>query len=116
MATVFSTPLVDARRTEALAWLRRHRFSIIAADPASPADYRDVAYAHRVAVVVGSERYGLAPFWKKEADAVAAIPMRGVADSLNVGHAAALLLYEALYRHERRAIPQRDQRRIVDPR
>jgi 23S rRNA (uridine2479-2'-O)-methyltransferase len=45
--------------------------------------------------VVGNERLGVHPFWREAADEVVSIPMLGVADSLNVGHAAALLLYEA---------------------
>jgi tRNA G18 (ribose-2'-O)-methylase SpoU len=40
----------------------------------------------------------VAPFWKEATDVAVSIPMLGVADSLNVGHAAALLLYEALVR------------------
>jgi TrmH family RNA methyltransferase len=96
MGTVFTTAVVDADRAEALAWLRRRRFRIVAADPAGGSSYRSVAYGDRVAIVLGSEREGLAPFWRDAADVLVSIPMLGVADSLNVGHAAALLLYEAL--------------------
>jgi TrmH family RNA methyltransferase len=96
MGTVFSTPVVDVDRREALAWLRAHGFRLIAADPAAGASYRSVSYGGRVALVLGSEREGLSPFWRAEADVLVSIPMLGVADSLNVGHAAALLLYEAL--------------------
>ena len=60
--------------------------------PVKLADYRG-----RVAIVLGSERYGLARFWVEAADLRVSIPMLGVADSLNVTHAAALLLYEALH-------------------
>ncbi len=49
--------------------------------------------------MIGSERDGLTPFWLEAADAAVSIPMLGVANSLNVGHAAALLLYEALQQH-----------------
>ena len=100
MGTLFSTPVVEAHRPQALQWLRRHGFFVVAADPDAGVSYRDVAYPRRVAIVMGSERYGLAPFWKEAADVSVAIPMLGVADSLNVGHAAALLLYEALH-HQR---------------
>ena len=97
VATVFSMPLVEAGRPEALGWLRRHRFRVIAGDPGAPVSYRDADYRGRVAIVLGSERYGLARFWVEAADLRVSIPMLGVADSLNVTHAAALLLYEALH-------------------
>jgi TrmH family RNA methyltransferase len=98
MGTIFTMPVVAVDREEALGWLRRHRFRTVAADPAAPVSYRSAVYGESTAIVVGSERHGLHPFWREEADAVVSIPMLGRADSLNVGHAAALLLYEALHR------------------
>jgi TrmH family RNA methyltransferase len=99
MGTVFSLPVVDADRDAALGWLRTRHFRIMAAEPDAPITYRDVDYRGRIAIVVGSERHGLAAFWREAADVAVSIPMLGVADSLNVGHAAALLLYEALDQH-----------------
>lgn len=96
MGTLFTMPVVAVDRPEALAWLRAQGCSVVAADPDAATSYRAADYSGSVAIVVGSERAGLAPFWRDEADAVVSIPMLGVADSLNVGHAAALLLYEAL--------------------
>lgn len=101
MGTLFSLPVVEAERAPALTWLRRTGFRVIAADPAATVSYRRADYRGPVAVVLGSERYGLAPFWKEAADVTVSIPMLGMADSLNVGHAAALLLYEALHRQHR---------------
>jgi TrmH family RNA methyltransferase len=98
--TVFSMPVVEATREETLTWLRQQGMRAIAADPHATLSYRDANYGGPLAIVMGSERYGLAEFWHKAADTVVSIPMLGVADSLNVGHAAALLLYEAL--HQRR--------------
>lgn len=97
MGTIFSVPVVAAERADALQWLHAAGFTIIAADPAANVSYRDIDYARPVAIVVGSERYGLATFWRNGASELVSIPMLGVADSLNVGHAAALLLYEALH-------------------
>jgi TrmH family RNA methyltransferase len=97
MGTVFTVPVVDADRADALAFLRSHGVRTIAADPGAAVSYRHADYRGPVAIVLGSERAGLDPFWRASADTVVAIPMLGVADSLNVGHAAALLLYEALW-------------------
>jgi RNA methyltransferase, TrmH family len=98
LGTVFSLPVVPASRAATRSWLRDHGVTIVAADPAAPVSYRDAPYDGPVAIVVGSERDGLAPFWRAAADVVVSIPMLGVADSLNVAHAGALLLYEALHR------------------
>ena len=97
MGTIFTMPVVAADRVEGLAWLRARGFRIVGADPAAPTSYRTADYGERTAIVVGSERHGLHPFWQDHADALVSIPMLGRADSLNVGHAAALLLYEALH-------------------
>lgn len=99
MGTYFSLPVVDTPRQLARDWLRRHGFRVVAADPMARHSYREADYSGPVAVVLGSERHGLCEFWKEAADQVVSIPMFGVADSLNVGHAAALLLYEALHWH-----------------
>jgi RNA methyltransferase, TrmH family len=102
MGTIFSMPVISAERAEALAWLRASGFTVVAADPAARSSYREIDYVGPVAVVLGSERYGLDAYWREAADQVVSIPMLGTADSLNVGHAAALLLYEALHRQSTR--------------
>jgi TrmH family RNA methyltransferase len=48
-----------------------------------------------VAIALGSEAEGLGARWGDDDVAAVRIPMLGVADSLNVSVAAAVLLYEA---------------------
>ena len=101
MGTIFTMPVVVApSRPDAARWLRGEGATIIGAHPDADVSYRAARYGDGgpVAIVVGSERHGLSPFWRDAADALVSIPMLGAADSLNVGHAAALLLYEALAR------------------
>jgi tRNA G18 (ribose-2'-O)-methylase SpoU len=81
-----------------VAWLRRHMFMTIAADPSANRSHRDVSYRRPFAVVVGNERLGLDDAWHEAADAVVSVPMLGTADSLNVAIAGALVLYEAALR------------------
>jgi RNA methyltransferase, TrmH family len=97
MGAAFHRPVIETSRDAALTWLRDHGFRIVVADPAGDVSYRRACYVPRAAIVVGNERLGVHPFWREAADEVVSIPMLGVADSLNVGHAAALLLYEAHY-------------------
>jgi TrmH family RNA methyltransferase len=54
-----------------------------------------VDYSGRVALVVGSERYGISPGWYEHGFERVAVPMLGTADSLNVSVSASVLLYEA---------------------
>ncbi|HVM08837.1 MAG TPA: TrmH family RNA methyltransferase [Acidimicrobiales bacterium] len=97
MGTIFSMPIVEASPSDAVAWVRSQGMTIVAADPAAHRHYRDFSMRGPTAVVVGSERQGLSEDWRQAADVVVRIPMLGRADSLNIGHAAALLLYEALH-------------------
>lgn len=98
MGSLFTTPIVAADPAATRRWLRARGARIVAADPAATASYRGDHYRGPVAVVVGRERAGLTAGWRAAADVLVAIPMLGAADSLNVGHAASLLLYEALHR------------------
>jgi TrmH family RNA methyltransferase len=96
MGAALTMPVIAVARQAARRWLRDHGFRILAADPAGGRPYRDVDYRGPLAIVVGSERRGLAREWLAAADSIAAIPMLGVSDSLNAAVAGALLLYEAL--------------------
>lgn len=96
MATLLHVPVVRSTGDETRGWLREHGFQVVLADPECPIGYRGAPYKDKVAVVVGSERYGLTGGWPASADLAVSLPMRGRADSLNVGQAAAVILYEAL--------------------
>jgi RNA methyltransferase, TrmH family len=96
MGAAFGLPVVAVSRPAARRWLRDHGFRVVAADPAASGSYRDADYRGPLAVVVGSERRGLAREWLTAADSIVAIPMLGTCDSLNAAVAGALLLYEAL--------------------
>jgi TrmH family RNA methyltransferase len=80
---------------EAIAWLRRHRFTVYLADTDQSVNYRRCDYRGRTALVVGSERYGVSQPWYDAGFQRVGIPMLGSADSLNVSVSASVLLYEA---------------------
>ncbi|MCC6932664.1 MAG: 23S rRNA (guanosine(2251)-2'-O)-methyltransferase RlmB [Deltaproteobacteria bacterium] len=54
-----------------------------------------------VAVILGSEGKGLRQLTQRECDLLVAIPMRGLIESLNVGQAAAVCLFELLRRAQK---------------
>jgi TrmH family RNA methyltransferase len=97
MGAAFSFPIIESAASEAIAWLKRHAFTIITTEPGAPLRYREASYQGRVAVVMGNERRGVSHDWREARDTSVSIPMRGRADSLNVGNAAVLLLYEMSY-------------------
>lgn len=98
MGAALAMPVIAVARPVARRWLGERGFRILAADPSGGRSYRDVDYSGPLAIVVGSERRGLAREWLAAADTIAAIPMLGTSDSLNAAVAGALLLYEALAR------------------
>lgn len=100
VGSVFSVPICISSERDACAWLRRCGFRIIGADPSQRASYRDVSYDERSAVVLGSERFGLSEFWRQASDVLVSIPMLGRVDSLNAGHAGALILYEVAHQQQ----------------
>ena len=48
------------------------------------------------AIVMGTEATGLSNEWLSKSDSQIIIPMRGIADSLNVSTSAAVLVFEAV--------------------
>ncbi len=63
------------------------------ADAGAPLGYDEIDYASAAVLVVGSEGRGLRPRVAAGCDALVSIPLRGRIDSLNVGAAAAVLMY-----------------------
>ena len=102
VGSAFSVPISHASEDRVLVWLRRFGFQVVAADPTSTVSYRDATFLDKVAVVLGSERFGLSPLWRQSADAILTIPMLGAVDSLNAGHAGALFLFEVAHQQEDR--------------
>ena len=100
MGSSFTLPMIEAQISEAVAWLKQHDFAIVTTDTDAPLSYRRADYRCRVAIVMGSERYGIVKEWYAAQDYSVMIPMRGKVDSLNVGNAAVLMLYELFYQQE----------------
>jgi len=96
IGTLFSVKVVEASTEDAMAWLRERGIRVAAASPHAEQLYTGADFTGGVAVVVGSEQYGLSSRWMTEADIQVRIPMEGQADSLNVASATTILLYEVV--------------------
>jgi tRNA G18 (ribose-2'-O)-methylase SpoU len=97
MGTIFHLPVVESENLAAtLGYLRSEQVRCVAAHPhASGLNLAQAKLGSDCCLVFGSEGYGLAPATLAACDEAAAIPMAQAVDSLNVGSAAAVFLYEA---------------------
>jgi len=93
---LFSVPLVVEESARVRAWLREKEIRVVATTPAAEQLYTNADLRGPLAIVMGSEQYGLSDFWLKESDERVRIPMAGQADSLNVAMATIITLFEAV--------------------
>jgi TrmH family RNA methyltransferase len=106
---LFSVPCVVEEGPAVLAWLREKRIRVVATTPAAETLHSNADLRGPLAIVMGSEQYGLSEFWLKNSDLTVRIPMAGQADSLNVAMATIVTLFEAV--RQRGAAPKRSQAR-----
>ena len=103
LGAIFHIPVVVSPAPTILEWLRENHFQRVTALCDESVSYLQPDYRRPTAIILGSEAYGLTPVWSTitEIDNSGALltkirlPMLGVADSLNVSNAAAILFYEA---------------------
>ncbi|MFV0365493.1 MAG: 23S rRNA (guanosine(2251)-2'-O)-methyltransferase RlmB [Mangrovibacterium sp.] len=92
--------LVPVCRTKDLKasvrFLRESGLKVVAASEKATDNYTEVDYAGPVAIVMGSEEFGISDDIIKTADHLVQIPILGQIQSLNVSVAAGLLAYEVV--------------------
>lgn len=98
MGTIFKIPVVEpANLVSLLRELHQRGIRSIAAHgPSRPATIAACDLTRDCCIVLGSEGYGLSDGVLAVCDEAVSIPMAHGIDSLNVGNAAAIFLYEAL--------------------
>ncbi|MBD5306759.1 MAG: 23S rRNA (guanosine(2251)-2'-O)-methyltransferase RlmB [Bacteroides sp.] len=82
--------------TKAITFLRENGLKIVAATEKGAEDYTKVDMSVPTAVVMGAEETGISDDILRQADSLAAIPLRGRIGSLNVSVAAGVLMYEVV--------------------
>jgi RNA methyltransferase, TrmH family len=85
-------PILETAVDEAVALLRSHGFRLLGADMGGVA-VEELPAVARTALVLGNEGAGLGAAVRAVLDGSVAVPIRGSAESLNVGVAAGILLY-----------------------
>ena len=98
MGTIFKLPIVESENlVQTFRWLRERKMRVIAAHPtAENQTIQQANFSGDCCIVLGSEGNGLSKELVAECDECVAIPMSNEVDSLNVGSAAAVFLYEAV--------------------
>lgn len=96
MGSAFRVPIwSEASYAEALSWCSAHKIKTVCADLGAPTLHTMIDWTISRALIVGPESTGLSADQVQMADERVKIPMQGEVESLNVGVAAAVILYEA---------------------
>lgn len=101
IGTLFTVPTVEADKKQTIEFIQKHHLQSAAASPQAKEKYTEIDLNKPTAIVVGSEQYGLSKDWFDLVDQTVHIPMKGIADSLNVAQATTLLVYEAQRQRDR---------------
>ena len=96
VGTLFTQPVIETTTEKLIAFLKKEKIKIASATPHANEIYTEIDLTAPIAIIVGTEQYGLSDKWMTKCDIKMKIPMMGVADSLNVSAATTLLLYEVL--------------------
>jgi TrmH family RNA methyltransferase len=99
MGAVFSQRMVRASWEQFMEWKETSLIGVIGTSGSSVIDYRTVRYPSRMVLLMGSERRGLSVEQQQRCDAVVSIPMVGSVNSLNLGVATGIVLYEIFEQH-----------------
>jgi RNA methyltransferase, TrmH family len=92
---IFYVPIAECTSEEALEWLNKNSVTSLATTPHTDLSYESIDMKQSIAIVIGTEQYGLTDFWLKNSKIKTLIPMCGKIDSLNVAIATSIVLFEA---------------------
>lgn len=94
---LFSIPLCRSKNLiETVSLLKTSGFTIIGCTEKASLNYTEASYTGPVAIILGSEEYGISAPLLKLSDDIVRIPMLGSVGSLNVSVAAGVMLYEVV--------------------
>ena len=95
MGSIFSVPIVQAPDIDqVLAWSLEQGIHLVGTSGYAEATHWDLDLPRPLGIVLGNEGDGLPDELFEKMDSTVRIPMTGTVESLNLGIAAALLMYE----------------------
>lgn len=94
MGSIFRLPLIEEATGRAIARLHGLGYRLLGTTPRGGEDYSLADLHGKLALVMGSEGSGISPELRNRLDGVLTIPLRPGVESLSVGAAGAVLLFE----------------------
>ncbi|XOV93219.1 MAG: 23S rRNA (guanosine(2251)-2'-O)-methyltransferase RlmB [Bacteroidota bacterium] len=86
----------DLKLLEALKYLKDSGLQVVSCSEQGEIPLAQLDFSVPTVIVMGSEEEGISKDILRISDAIASIPMKGQVSSLNVGSAAAIILYEVI--------------------
>lgn len=80
--------------SQAIETMKEQGYWVVASDGSATQSYSQIDYASPIALIIGSEGFGISPLLLKRSDFVVKIPMFGHVNSLNASVATGILLSE----------------------
>jgi len=96
LGCIFTVPVYAASSSEVINLLKSNGINIFCTSLEASVPYHTVDFTRPAAIIMGAESTGLTPLWTKQSSQNILIPMKGVADSLNVSTSAAIVVFEAV--------------------
>lgn len=96
LGCLFSNKVIISSANELITFFKTNEIAIYAAALQQSNIYYHADFREANAIVMGSEAHGLSEIWRENAEMIIRIPMKGIADSLNVSASAAILIFEAV--------------------
>lgn len=94
MGAIFSIPVIKTSFEDFADWITAEHLPVIGTSDRGTMDYHQIKYPNPLVLLMGSERQGLDQKHFDLCTHIAAIPMRGRSDSLNLAVATGIMLYE----------------------
>ncbi|MEM8547027.1 MAG: TrmH family RNA methyltransferase, partial [Pseudomonadota bacterium] len=85
-----------ASLVKVLDWLGNYGIKRVGTSDAASGTFWETSLSGPVALIMGTEERGMAPAVQERCDALVALPMAGVVESLNVSVATGICLFECV--------------------
>ncbi len=96
LGCVFTVPTAISDNAETIDWLKKHKIQILSTYLKAAIPYHTADFTQPTAIVMGTEATGISDDWVQSSDAHIIIPMKGMADSMNVSVSTAIVVFEAM--------------------
>jgi RNA methyltransferase, TrmH family len=94
--TLFTIPVFVVDIQTILSFLDSQNIPTYSVTPEATNYYFEEDFSQQVAFVFGSEQYGLSEYARKKIQKTISIPMKGMADSLNLAMSCGIILYDVI--------------------